>query len=133
MRVESKIYFGRKGHGGRRVLNKGEKRETPLGRLPRVVRLLALAIRFDRLIQEGQVKDYAEIARLVSRARVTQIMNLLMLAPEIQEKLLFLPRVMQGEDPVVVRELQGIAGKTSWNTQIHCWQTSRHWCQGPKR
>lgn len=88
MRVESKIHFGQKGHGGRRVIKTGEKKEVPAGRLPPVTRRMALAIRFDRLIQEGQVKDDAEIARLghVSRARVTQIMNLLMLAPEIQER-----------------------------------------------
>ncbi len=45
------------------------------------------------LIREGVVTDYAELARLghVTRARVTQIMNLLHLAPDIQETLLFLP------------------------------------------
>ena len=49
-----------------------------------------MAIHFDRLIREGKVKDYAEIARLggVTRARVTQVMNLLGLAPALQEHLL---------------------------------------------
>jgi hypothetical protein len=43
------------------------------------------------LIQQGVVKDYADLARLgqVSRARITQIMNLLNLAPDIQEPILF--------------------------------------------
>ena len=51
---------------------------------------MALAIHFNRLIHEGKVKDYAEIARLggVTRARVTQVTNLLNLAPGNQERLL---------------------------------------------
>jgi hypothetical protein len=61
--------------------------------IPRIARLLALAIKFDTLLAAGAVRDYAELARLghVSRARLTQIMNLLHLAPDLQEQLLFLP------------------------------------------
>jgi hypothetical protein len=53
---------------------------------------MALAIHFDGLIRQGLVKDYADLARLggVSRARITQIMNLLNLPPWQQEELLFL-------------------------------------------
>jgi hypothetical protein len=127
MKVEAEIHFGRKGHGARRVIKEAQKKETPIGRLPRVTKLMALAIRFDRLIREGQIKDYSEIARLghVSRARVTQIMNLLLLAPEIQEQILFLPRVTKGEDPVVLRELQGIMAAINWDQQISRWQNHR--------
>src|ERR1017187_2862441 len=51
---------------------------TTAARLPRITRLLALAVRFDGLLQEGPVRDYADLARLggVSRARITQIMSL---------------------------------------------------------
>lgn len=61
---------------------------TPLGRIPRISKLMALAIRWEGLIASGAVKDYAEIAALchVSRARVSQIMNLLNLAPGIHKK-----------------------------------------------
>lgn len=61
-----------------------------LGGTPRITRLLALALKFDGLIQQGVVKDYAELARLgqVSCSRVTQIMNLLNLAPDIQTEIL---------------------------------------------
>jgi hypothetical protein len=47
------------------------------------------------------VTDYADLARLghVTRARVTQIMNLLNLAPDIQEELVFLPKTIRGRDP----------------------------------
>jgi len=52
---------------------------------------MALAIRFQEMVNRGEVRDYADIARLgyVTRARVTQIMNLLLLAPDIQETILF--------------------------------------------
>ena len=63
---------------------------------------MALALRFDDLLRRGELKDLADIALLghVCRARATQITNLLMLAPDIQEALLFLPAVEEGRDPV---------------------------------
>ena len=62
-------------------------------RVPRITRLMALAIKFQDMVDRGEVRDYADLARLgyVTRARITQIMNLLMLAPDIQEQLLSLP------------------------------------------
>lgn len=62
-------------------------------RPPRVTCLLALAHRFEALVRSGEVKDYADLARVgrVSRARVSQILKLLTLAPSIQEHILWLP------------------------------------------
>ena len=59
----------------------------PPPRVPRIARLMALAIKFQDMVDRGEVRDYAEIARLgyVTRARVTQIMNLLLLPPDLQE------------------------------------------------
>jgi hypothetical protein len=91
----------------------------PLGRLLRVTRLMALAIKSELLIRTGVVRDYADLARLahVSRARVTQIMNLLNLAPDIQEELLFLqPRNAQ-RDKVHERGLRAIAKVVDWDKQ----------------
>src|SRR5438045_91245 len=70
------------------------------GHVPRIARLMALAIRFEDLVRRGEVQDYADLARLghVTRARITQIMNLLMLAPDLQEQILFLPLVESGRD-----------------------------------
>jgi hypothetical protein len=119
-----------------RRLIKGRKqlRETPAvprpvvpaGRVPRVARWMALAIRFERLLREGQVASYAELARLghVTRARVTQIMSLLNLAPDIQEAILFLPRTERGRDPVILRDLQPIAAFLDWRKQREMWQVS---------
>jgi hypothetical protein len=49
---------------------------------------MALAIKFQDMIERGEVRDYADLARLgyVTRARITQIMNLLLLAPDLQER-----------------------------------------------
>ena len=87
------------------------------GRPPRIACLLALAHRFEELVRSGAVKDYAELARLshVTRARVSQIMNLLNLAPEIQEYLLWLPSECGRE--VTERELRRIAGEVRWDRQ----------------
>jgi hypothetical protein len=94
------------------------------GRVPRVARLMALAIRFDRLVHDGVLADYAELARLghVTRARVTQIMNLLMLAPDIQEAIVFLPRIERGRDPIHLRQLQPIALTPDWRKQRRMWR-----------
>jgi hypothetical protein len=97
---------------------------VPPGRVPRVARLLALAIRLERLRRAGVVANYAALARLghVSRARVTQIMNLLMLAPDIQEALLFLPRTERGRDPIQLRQLQRLTRVVNWGEQRKLWQ-----------
>jgi hypothetical protein len=80
---------------------------------------MALALRFELLVQSGTVRHYAELARLgqVSRARVTQIMNLLHLAPDIQEAILFLPRVHSGRDPVHLDHLQALTSILDWRVQ----------------
>lgn len=103
-------------------------REVAPGRVPRVARLMALAIRFDRLLREGTVADQSELARLahVTQPRMTQIMNLLHLAPDIQEALLFLPRVTEGKDPITEKMLRPIAAETCWRKQRRKWSTIRN-------
>ena len=93
------------------------------GNVPRVSRLMAMAIRFDGLIGGGKIKDYADLARLgcVSRARVTQIMNLLNLAPDIQEEILFLPKTTKGHDFLRERNLRAITTEPHWQRQRKIW------------
>jgi len=115
----------RRGNQGRKDLCPGEPAPAPpADRVPRVARLMALAIRFDGLIRQGVVKDQAELARLghVSRARLTQIMNLLCLAPDIQEAVLFLPSTRRGRDRITERHLREIAAEPNWQTQRRLWQ-----------
>jgi hypothetical protein len=86
---------------------------------------MALALRCQQLLHDGHIADHAALARLghVSRARVTQIMNLLLLAPAIQEALLFLPPVPRGRDPIHLRALQTLAALPAWQQQRRLWQT----------
>ena len=125
-RIEFKVHFDA-GRRGRKRAVVGERPTSPApepGSLPRVARLMALAIRFDQLIRDGEVQDLAEIARLghVTRARVTQIMNLLHLAPDLQERILSLPRVQQGRDPISERDLRPIAAIVDWRKQRCMWR-----------
>src|SRR5439155_22820570 len=98
--IECRVHFNNRGRGSRK---KPDRQSTAVaGRVPRVSRLMALAMRFDELIRSGQVTGYAELARLghVSRARLSQIASLLGLAPDLQEDILFLPRTLRGRDPI---------------------------------
>lgn len=97
---------------------------APPGRVPRVARLMALAIRFDSLVREGAVSTQAELAAVghVTRARVTQIMNLLHLAPDIQESILDLPCVQAGRDPITEHELRKVVAMVEWPDQRTAWR-----------
>ena len=96
----------------------------PGQRLPRITRLMALAIRFDDLLRSGVVNDYADLGRLgfVSCARVTQVMSLLNLAPEIQEEILFFQTIVDGREPVSERALRKLTAVTPWSAQIKRWR-----------
>jgi len=109
---EVRFHVGR-GAKSERQLRKGDAKPVQ-DKVPRVARLMALAIHFDRLIREGKVKDYAEIARLggVTRARVTQVMNLLSLAPGLQERLLSGVVVSESE-----RTLRRVTPHINWSSQ----------------
>ena len=123
--INCNVHFKR-GHSGRKCLVEGdEPTPTPItpGNIPRVSRLMALAIRLEKLVNQGEVRDYAAIARLgqVSRARITQIMNMLLLSPKIQEEILFLPRTIKGCDQVSERDLRPIAAVADWHSQREMW------------
>jgi hypothetical protein len=92
-------------------------------RVPRIARLMALAIRLDHLVSTGVVANQAELARLghVSRTRITHIMNLTLLAPDIQETLLFLSEESCGPDGLHLSQLQPIAAVPSWRRQRRLW------------
>lgn len=128
--TRSAVHFTR-ARRGRKELRRGEAPPVPpppvFSRVPRISRLMALALRFQRLVESGEVRDYAELARLghVTRARMTQIMNLLNLAPDIQEELLFLPPTDAGRDPIRELHLRPIAAIPDWRKQRALWQHIR--------
>lgn len=117
------VHFTRRGRA--KELRPGPTPKPPApGRVPRVARLMALALRFDELVRAAEVTSHAELARLghVTRARVSQVMALLHLAPDIQEHLLFLPKVERGRDPLVLRDLRPVAAVADWHVQRKLWR-----------
>jgi len=122
--IEGQLHF-RSGRTGRRHVHQGPApaKPEPGPQAPRVARLMALAIRFEKLVRDGEVADYADLVRLghVTRARVTQIMNLLNLAPDIQEAILFMPPNKAGEPQVTERHVRPIAAISDWREQRTMW------------
>ena len=115
------------GAGGRKRIVGPEQpapQKTVPGRTARASRLMALAIHFDELLRSGVVTDYAQLARLghASRARISQVMNLLALAPDIQEKILFLPQTDRDRDPIRERHLRPITAVLDWRRQRRMWR-----------
>jgi hypothetical protein len=53
---------------------------------------------------------------------MTQIMNLLHLAPDIQEELLHLPAIDEGNDPITERDLRSVTRMWDWRTQRRVWR-----------
>ena len=98
--VTHNLHFTRKARGRHQIAKELPATESvETGQVPRISKLMALAIHCDALIRNGDVADQSELARLlhVSQPRMTQIMNLLLLAPDMQEALLFMPRVVDGK------------------------------------
>lgn len=125
--VTKRVHLAARGCG-RRVIREGPKPEprgVSPGRVPRIARLMALAIKIDGLIASDAIADQAEAAAVghVSRARMTQILNLLHLAPDIQAAILDLPRVERGRDPIVEPDLRPIAAEVDWEEQRQMWRS----------
>jgi hypothetical protein len=122
----TKPFHYRTGQSSRKVMREGEQKNVP-ERIPRITRLMALAIRIQELVDKGDVTDYAEMARhsQVTRARMTQIMDLLLLAPDIQTGILNLPRTSSGRDPIGEKRLREIATIPDWRRQRRVWEDVR--------
>jgi len=124
--VTRQVHFATKSRRKRAVPGPppAPKPPRPEGRTPRVAKLMALAVRFDQLLRDGKVADQSELARLVhvTQPRMTQIMNLLHLAPDIQEDVLHLPSVAEGRDPITERHLRPISRFPAWSKQRMSWR-----------
>lgn len=128
--IERRIHLGTVAaarHGGHRtVIRAGEGPNMPPppslpAKVPRVARLMALAIRCQDLIRSGAVRDATELARLahVTQPRMTQILNLTLLAPDIQEAILLAEPARHsclGE-----HHLRQVAKRVRWDEQRLAW------------
>ncbi len=100
----------------RRVASRGVQAPAPV---PRLARLLAQAHLFQRMVDRGDARDFADIARRLglSRARVTQIAGLALLAPDTQVKILGLERAGASRGAMTERVLREIVGRPRWTEQ----------------
>jgi len=115
--VKRKLHFATEAKGRRRIQKELVATETANCAAD------GAAIHCDQLIRDGEVADQTELARLmhVSKPRMTQIMNLLHLAPDIQDELLFLPRTVSGRDPIHEKLLRPISAEMDWARQRGMW------------
>lgn len=100
----------------------------PVRRPAKVARLLALAHHIEAAIAAGTYRDRADAARQlgVSRPRISQIMDLALLAPDLQEAILFMEAV-DGVEPLWERRLRGIVGDGEWEGQRGRWAGHMSW------
>lgn len=119
--VVKQVHFERKANGRKRLADGPGLLVPP--RTPRISKLMGLAIRFQDVLREGTVVDQSDLARLahVTQPRMTQILNLNHLAPDIQEDLLFLSPV-EGRDPIHERMLRPLTAMLDWGKQRAAWR-----------
>jgi hypothetical protein len=98
-------------------------REAATGPLPRITRLLVLGHRIEAMLRSGEIPDLGAAARVIgiTNARVTQITNLTLLAADIQEDILALPRGRGGRSVPTEREIRTLTGMTLWEDQQPAW------------
>lgn len=91
----------------------------PATSVPRISRLMALAIKYQGMLDRGEVAGITELARLchVTQPRMSQILNLNLLCPSIQEQLLFLPPHASGKQAIHERKLRAVCREVDWLTQ----------------
>ena len=128
IKIEGTIPIRRRRHGtGPEENEAGPASSLPPSRTPRIARLMALARHVEELVRSGALDSYAAAARLghVSRARMSQILSLLNLAPDLQEQLLFLPHPARGRAAPVLRHVLQVAAALDWNEQRRRWRQLR--------
>ena len=88
--------------------------------------MLALALQIEKMIERGELRDRAHAAANLgfSRARVTQLLGLTLLAPDIQEEILFL-EVEDGVEQITERALRDVVSVDDWAEQRRRWSTLR--------
>ena len=124
--VTKTVHFER-GWKDHNRLRRGKPAKPPEGHVPRLSRLMALAIHYDGVLHRGDAPDMATLARYgqVTRGRMSQIMNLTLLAPDIQEDLLFLPKTIGGREPVSPKLVEPLTKMRDWDRQRDEWSRIR--------
>jgi hypothetical protein len=94
------------------------------GLLPRITLLLVLGHRIEAMIRAGEFRDLADAARVIgiTKARVTQVTNLTLLAPAIQDQILALPRGRKPRETLTEREVRSLGVAADWDDQWRVWR-----------
>ena len=123
IKVKRKVAFQGEVHKRRDATRAARVTLTQSGRIPRISKLVALASRMQSMLESRQVDTFQQLAELgkISQPRMTQIMSLLNLAPDIQEELLYLPEVMQGKAAIHERLLRPLTREMDWRVQRRIW------------
>jgi len=115
-----KIHLKRGPHGQLEMHAGAAPVVPPPPQIPaRIARLVALAHHLEGLVRSGVAADYAALASVgrVTRARVSQYLNLLLLAPDIQEQLLDMVKPDTGREPIGEQNLRPVVAEPDWNVQ----------------
>ncbi len=127
IKVKRKVAFQGEVHKRRDAARAVRVTLAQSGRIPRIAKLVALASRMQSMIESGEVVSFQQLAELgrISQPRMTQIMSLLNLAPDIQEELLCLPEVIQGKAQIHERLLRPLTREIDWRVQRRMWARIR--------
>lgn len=115
--LEVHIAPGRCGHKKIRT-GKKPKHTTP-NRLPRITKLMALAIKYEQLLDSGQIEGQDALARLagMDRSSISRLLRLRLLSPRIQEQLLELPQTDKGREKISMRAVEALVRIHDWCEQ----------------
>ncbi|MGJ8635699.1 MAG: hypothetical protein ACSHX5_02505 [Phycisphaerales bacterium] len=110
----------------KRIVREPEPEQGEQGgqRVPRISKLMALAIRYDQLLKDGVMENQSELALLaqVTQPRMTQIMNLLHLCPLIQEEILDFNGSDPWEDRIHEHGIREVVSLVRWSEQVLRWE-----------
>ena len=118
-----RVFRVRDGHGWGFTDEPPEPPPEPVHRPARVARMLALAHRLEAAIERGEYANRAEVARQLgfTRARLSQLLDLTLLAPDIQERVLAL-QALDGREPLAERALREVVRHEGWTEQRAAWR-----------
>ena len=122
--IQAKFETHRAARGQQRIGPPQAAKRPPVPKVLHITKLMALAIRLDHLIAIGKIKGQAQIARAggITRARVSQILNLTNLAPDIQQAILELPPTLDSVRALQESEVRSIATQPNWSNQRKAWK-----------
>ncbi|HMO15906.1 MAG TPA: hypothetical protein PKD64_17845 [Pirellulaceae bacterium] len=117
--VHKKLSIANANKGRKKLKPKREAASKPLAKVPRISRLMALAIKYQGMLDRGEVSGVTELARLchVTQPRMSQILNLNLLSSEIQEDLLFIPHSKTAKQAIHEKNLRAVCAQSDWSVQ----------------